>query len=147
MISSHILEELGKVATTFGIIEKGRLILELSQAQLKQQCEERVEIDPETQELDRIIMEEGEIDADEARFGTTVGGTLTQDTPLEDVYAEMVGSGVLLIFAGVFASVYSDEERKSGFLKNLTVGRSGKKYIFASKAPVLLLFCFLQSIL
>ena len=106
-----------------------------------------LEIDPETQELDRIIMEEGEIDADEARFGTTVGGTLTQDTPLEDVYAEMVGSGVLLIFAGVFASVYSDEERKSGFLKNLTVGRSGKKYIFASKAPVLLLFCFLQSIL
>ena len=106
-----------------------------------------LEIDPETQELDRIIMEEGEIDADEARFGTTVGGTLTQDTPLEDVYAEMVGSGVLLIFAGVFASVYSDEERKSGFLKNLTVGRSGKKYIFASKAPVLLLFCFLQIIL
>ena len=106
-----------------------------------------LEIDPETQELDRIIMEEEEIDADEARFGTTVGGTLTQDTPLEDVYAEMVGSGVLLIFAGVFASVYSDEERKSGFLKNLTVGRSGKKYIFASKAPVLLLFCFLQSIL
>ena len=140
MISSHILEELGKVATTFGIIEKGRLILELSQAQLKQQCEERVEIDPETQE-------QGEIDADETRFGTTVGGTLTQDTPLEDVYAEMVGSGVLLIFAGVFASVYSDEERKSGFLKNLTVGRSGKKYIFASKAPVLLLLCFLQSIL
>lgn len=80
-------------------------------------------------------------------LGTTVGGTLTQDTPLEDVYAEMVGSGVLLIFAGVFASVYSDEERKSGFLKNLTVGRSGKKYIFASKAPVLLLLCFLQSIL
>ena len=106
-----------------------------------------LEIDTETQELDRIIMEEEEIDADEARFGTTVGGTLTQDTPLEDVYAEMVGSGVLLIFAGVFASVYSDEERKSGFLKNLTVGRSGKKYIFASKAPVLLLFCFLQSIL
>lgn len=106
-----------------------------------------LEIDPETQELDRIIMEEEEIDADEARFGTTVGGTLTQDTPLEDVYAEMVGSGVLLIFAGVFASVYSDEERKSGFLKNLTVGRSGKKYIFASKAPVLLLLCFLQSIL
>lgn len=106
-----------------------------------------LEIDTETQELDRIIMEEEEIDADEARFGTTVGGTLTQDTPLEDVYAEMVGSGVLLIFAGVFASVYSDEERKSGFLKNLTVGRSGKKYIFASKAPVLLLLCFLQSIL
>ena len=106
-----------------------------------------LEIDPETQELDRIIMEEEGIDADEARFGTTVGGTLTQDTPLEDVYAEMVGSGVLLIFAGVFASVYSDEERKSGFLKNLTVGRSGKKYIFASKAPVLLLLCFLQSIL
>ena len=170
MISSHILEELGNVATIFGIIEKGRLILELSQAQLKQQCEERVEIvstdngrvaitlegmgirqyrviSADTvyaygcmQRVDEISRQLVERDVAIRRIG--VAGT-----SLEDVYAEMVGSGVLLIFAGVFASVYSDEERKSGFLKNLTVGRSGKKYIFASKAPVLLLFCFLQSIL
>lgn len=44
MISSHILEELGKVATAFGIIANGELVMELSQNELKEKCEERVEI-------------------------------------------------------------------------------------------------------
>lgn len=44
LISSHILEELGKVATVFGIIAKGELVMELSQEELRNKCEERVEI-------------------------------------------------------------------------------------------------------
>ena len=44
MISSHILEELGKVATAFGIIANGELVMELSQEELKEKCEEKVEI-------------------------------------------------------------------------------------------------------
>lgn len=44
MISSHILEELGKVATAFGIIVNGELVMELSQSELKEKCEEKVEI-------------------------------------------------------------------------------------------------------
>lgn len=44
MISSHILEELGKVATAFGIIANGELVMELSQSELKEKCEEKVEI-------------------------------------------------------------------------------------------------------
>lgn len=44
LISSHILEELGKVATVFGMIAKGELVMELSQEELRNKCEERVEI-------------------------------------------------------------------------------------------------------
>jgi len=44
MISSHILEELNKVATSFGIISHGELVLELSQEELKKRCQEKVEI-------------------------------------------------------------------------------------------------------
>lgn len=44
MISSHILEELGKVATAFGMMANGKLVMELSQDELKEKCEERVEI-------------------------------------------------------------------------------------------------------
>lgn len=44
LISSHILEELSKVCTDFGIIHKGKLLHELSQEQLMQQCSKRIEI-------------------------------------------------------------------------------------------------------
>lgn len=44
MISSHILEELGKVATAFGMIANGELVMELSHDELKEKCEEKVEI-------------------------------------------------------------------------------------------------------
>lgn len=105
-----------------------------------------LEADPVNQELDQQIMAEQGIDPseDDTGFGMTVGGNITEETPLEDIYAEMVGCGLILTLVGVFASVYSDEERKSGFLKNLTVGKNGKKYVFASKASVLFIFCFLQ---
>ena len=44
LISSHILEELSKVCTNFGIIHKGRLLEEISQEQLMQQCSKRIEL-------------------------------------------------------------------------------------------------------
>lgn len=44
LISSHILEELDKVATAFGMIAKGELVMELSREELKEKCEEKVEI-------------------------------------------------------------------------------------------------------
>lgn len=103
-----------------------------------------LEADPVDQELDRQIMEAQGIDPEDNSFGMTIGGNLKEDIAFEDFYAELVGSGVILLVVGIFASVYSDEERKNGFLKNLTVGRKGKKYIFASKAPILFLFCFMQ---
>ena len=44
LISSHILEELYKVADTFGVIHKGVLIQELSKEELDQKCRDYTEI-------------------------------------------------------------------------------------------------------
>lgn len=45
IISSHILEELSKIATDYGIIHNGTLLQELSREELMKQCRERIEID------------------------------------------------------------------------------------------------------
>lgn len=47
LISSHILEELYKVADTFGIINQGELILELSKEELEKRCSDYIEIQTE----------------------------------------------------------------------------------------------------
>lgn len=44
IISSHILEELSKLATDFGIMSNGRLIMELSSQELHEQCQSKIEI-------------------------------------------------------------------------------------------------------
>ena len=43
-ISSHILEELSKIATDYGIIHNGCLVQELTREELLQRCRERIEI-------------------------------------------------------------------------------------------------------
>lgn len=42
LISSHILEELSKLATTFGVIDKGELLREFSREEMEQECISRV---------------------------------------------------------------------------------------------------------
>jgi len=44
IISSHILEELAKLATRFGIIDKGSLIAEISRAELEEKSRDRIEL-------------------------------------------------------------------------------------------------------
>ena len=44
IISSHILEELSKLATDFGIMSGGKLIMELSSQELHEQCQSKIEI-------------------------------------------------------------------------------------------------------
>ena len=44
LISSHILEELGKVADRFGVINFGHMICEVSAEELKDKCDSKVEI-------------------------------------------------------------------------------------------------------
>lgn len=44
LISSHILEELSKIATHYGIINQGKLIKELTGKELRAECSQRIEI-------------------------------------------------------------------------------------------------------
>lgn len=44
IISSHILEELSKIATHYGIIHNGSLLQELTREELWKRCSERIEI-------------------------------------------------------------------------------------------------------
>lgn len=44
LISSHILEELSKIANRYGIIENGRLMAEFSQEELEERCASRITI-------------------------------------------------------------------------------------------------------
>ena len=49
LISSHILDELSRVATQYGIINSGKLLMELTRAELEAKSAEKVEIvTPET---------------------------------------------------------------------------------------------------
>lgn len=45
LISSHILEELSKIATDYGIIHNGSLLQELTREELMKRCSERIEIE------------------------------------------------------------------------------------------------------
>jgi len=56
-ISSHILEELSKIATSYGIIHKGVLIKELTHDELMSQCSESIVINTPNAELAIPVLE------------------------------------------------------------------------------------------
>lgn len=45
LISSHLLDELGRIATRYGIIEAGRLVEEISADELKENCRKKIIIE------------------------------------------------------------------------------------------------------
>ncbi|MDO5521539.1 MAG: ATP-binding cassette domain-containing protein [bacterium] len=59
IISSHILEELSKIASMYGIINQGHLVQELSKEELMTKCSERIEIlSPQTDMICTILEED-----------------------------------------------------------------------------------------
>ncbi len=58
VISSHILEELSKIATHYGIINNGKLLEQLSRDELMDKCAERLEIVTDSPEQACVVLDE-----------------------------------------------------------------------------------------
>ncbi len=114
MISSHILEELSKVADTFGIINDGKLIQELSREELHEKCQNYMEIklddaakgctvldsvgivDYKVVGNDTIYIYEsidraGEINGQLVKNGVNVSGINVMQKTLEEYFLEVIG--------------------------------------------------------
>lgn len=63
LISSHLLGELGKVATHYGVIKKGELIDQFSKQDLEERCKEELILEVrETPKAVKILQEHGVLD-------------------------------------------------------------------------------------
>lgn len=58
LISSHILGELSELATNYGIINKGKLIEEISSKELNEKCKQYIEIQVDDSKKAAVLMEE-----------------------------------------------------------------------------------------
>lgn len=116
IISSHILEELSKSATTYGIIHEGRLIVELSREELMDKCRERIElqlnnpeqacvvldqlgfqdylvVDKETIHIFERLTESGEIAMALANEGIIIKSIIVNNDSLENYFLSLTGGG------------------------------------------------------
>lgn len=114
IVSSHILEELAKIATNYGIIHEGVLLQELTREQLLEKCSEHIEvrtdnakhactvienmgihkykvIDTETIRIFERLDESGGIALQLAEQGIKLKGIAVKNEALEDYYLQMTG--------------------------------------------------------
>ncbi len=61
LISSHILEELSKLVTHYGIVKDGKLIEEISSEKLKEKCLERIEVKTDNPDKASTVIEKAGI--------------------------------------------------------------------------------------
>lgn len=116
LISSHILEELSKIATDYGIIHNGSLLQELSREELMRRCGERIEItldDPERavpvidsmgfynyQVTDKKhihiyerLSETADLNMELSRAGILIRGIAVNSEELETYFLNLTGGG------------------------------------------------------
>ena len=101
-----------------------------------------VSVNDENGKVQQMVNENEEITEEDK---AEIMSDLTEEIPdtFDETVKGQMGSGMLFIMVGIFAAVYNDEERKSGFLKNLTQTK-GKQMIFLSKIPVILLYTLIM---
>lgn len=117
IISSHILEELSKIATDYGIIHKGMLLQELTREELMNRCSERIEVNLDQPEqavpvLDSMgftkyqvadkehiyiferLGESAQLNMELARVGIPVKGISITSEELETYFLNLTGGGL-----------------------------------------------------
>lgn len=116
IISSHILEELSKIATDYGIIHQGSLIQELTREELMKRCSERIEVvlddpkqalpildtmgftnyqvvDQEHIHIFERLNESASLNMELAKAGVPVKGITITSEELESYFLNLTGGG------------------------------------------------------
>lgn len=116
IISSHILEELSKIATNYGIIHDGILLQEMTREELLAKCSERIELKTDDTRMACTVLEQmnitqykvvdastiqiferlndgGDITMALAKNGVKTMGITVKNEALEDYYLNLTGGG------------------------------------------------------
>ena len=98
LISSHILDELAKLATHYGFIDHGKMVRQMSAEELERECHKCVRMKVSDTSILAKIMEELHYDYK------------IIDDQMADVYASFVFSDIVSIFTGKGCTIFSMEE-------------------------------------
>ena len=113
LISSHILDELSRLATHYGFIDGGRMVKEMSAEELEARCRKciRIEVN-DTKALARVL------------DGMQVDYRITDNTHA-DIYAEISVTALVSALAGEHCTVHclrEQDESLESFYMNLVGG-------------------------
>ncbi len=98
LISSHILDELSRLATHYGFIDKGHMVRQMSAEELRKECRKSIRMKVSDTKVLATIMEQKGIEYK------------VLDDQTADVYAEMNFSEMAELFARENASILTMEE-------------------------------------
>ena len=98
LISSHILDELSRLATHYGFIDKGYMVRQMSAEELRKECRKSIRMKVSDTKVLATIMEQKGIEYK------------VLDDKTADVYAEMNFSEMAELFARENASILTMEE-------------------------------------
>lgn len=99
LISSHILDELARVATYYGFIDKGHIVRQMTSKELREECRKSIRMKVSDVGLLTKVMEEKRIDYK------------VVDSNTADVYAELNFSEVAKDFEKVGCTIINMQER------------------------------------
>ncbi|WP_366458266.1 ATP-binding cassette domain-containing protein [Eggerthella hominis] len=115
VVSSHVLEQLGKMATRYGVIREGRMVREMTAADVEQECSDFLRLDAANPTLALAVLQErfpelrfqsmpdasirvfGTVDAGAVgavlnEKGIAVQGLYAHKRDLEEFFVEMMGA-------------------------------------------------------
>ncbi len=115
VVSSHVLEQLGKMATRYGVIREGRMVRELTAAEVDQECSDFLQLEAANPALALAVLQErfaglrfqsmpdgairifggadaGAVGAALNEQGIAVRGLYAHRRDLEEFFVEMMGA-------------------------------------------------------